>query len=90
MKYDCYWHVYNWIEGQNMSYQNYLYICRQIISLTLYQIITKCLVLFIGKVGDWKNYLSKEQDDKLNVKIALKLKHSGLFFHYTEAELSNS
>lgn len=43
-----------------------------------------------GKVGDWKNYLSKEQDDKLNVKIALKLKHSGLFFHYTEAELSDS
>lgn len=48
------------------------------------------MVLLIGKVGDWKNYLSKEQDDKLNVKIALKLKHSGLFFHYTEAELSDS
>lgn len=47
-----------------------------------------CLVLFVGKVGDWKNYLSKEQDDKLNVKIALKLKHSGLFFHYTETDLS--
>lgn len=79
-----------------MSYQNYLYICRQIISFTLYQIISfiyyiwHCLVLFIGKVGDWKNYLSKEQDDKLNVKIALKLKHSELFFHYTEAELSDS
>lgn len=33
-------HVYNWIEGQNMSYQNYLYICRQIISFTLYQIVS--------------------------------------------------
>lgn len=43
-----------------------------------------------GKVGDWKKYLSKEQDDKLNVKIALKLKQSGLFFQYAEADISDS
>lgn len=72
-----------------MSYQNYIYICRYIYINTIPNHIDYIYDI-VGKVGDWKNYLSKEQDDKLNVKIALKLKHSGLFFHYTEAELSDS
>ncbi|XP_062609824.1 sulfotransferase 4A1-like [Saccostrea cucullata] len=39
-----------------------------------------------GRIGDWQNYLSKEQDERLNVKIALKLRQTGLFFQYTDPD----
>ncbi|XP_048767572.2 estrogen sulfotransferase-like [Ostrea edulis] len=37
-----------------------------------------------GKVGSWQNQLSAEQDKRMNVKIALKLRDSGLLFQYSD------